>query len=132
MIKQIPNLLMMLRNKICQKVFHDLMIFWALLLCVSSAQAAWYPDLECKGKDPIWILSIWDTTAQFRFNEQTIDFDIVDTTIGQPGPWPIALTLLAPRDTAIVILRMADEFEVDILTQHRDLPVLFSGECDVQ
>ncbi len=101
-------------------------------LLSASAASAQVPDLVCTGTNPIWTLEILGDTAQFRFADRTIDFDVMDKTHGQPGPWPIALTLVASRDTAIVLVRGPAPFSVDILTQHRELPVLFSGTCDAR
>ena len=88
--------------------------------------------MTCKGSDPGWAMDILGDSAQFRFAERTINFDIPDITQGSPGPWPVALTLLARSDTAIIILRPQDDvYVIDILTQHRQIPVLLSGICQV-
>ncbi len=88
------------------------------------------PQMACTGTDPIWALDLLGNTAQFRFADRTIDLDVMAETPGQPGPWPVALTLVGRGDTAIVLVRGPAPFTVDILTQHRDLPVLFTGTCE--
>lgn len=102
----------------------------AAILFAPPVWAKDIPYLTCKNDSPIWTLRLLGDTAQFLFAEKTIDFEVADTQIAQPGPWPIALTLLARGDTAIVILRPNENgFGIDILTQNRQLPILLSGSC---
>lgn len=96
---------------------------------VATAQSI--PNMTCTSPSPIWTLELLGDTATFAFADKTIQLDVMDQTQAEPGPWPVALTLLARHDTAIVVLRktQTDRYSVDILTQRRNLPVLFTGQC---
>ena len=100
-----------------------------LLLLTAPVFAQDLPNLHCSSTSPTWALDLYQEDAQFRFADRTIDYDIVDQTEGQPGPWPIGLTLLSRDDTSIVLLRGGSDYTVDILTQRRGLPVILSGTC---
>ena len=93
------------------------------------AQDIPYP-LECRSDAPAWTLTLFSNGALYSRLGQTRDFSIAHETAADPGPWPHALTLLSDRDTAIVLLRPdGDAFSVDLLTQDRSLPVLFTATC---
>lgn len=86
--------------------------------------------LRCHSDDPDWVISFSQDMARFDYDGRGTDFDIVHQTNGLPGPWPIALTLIADRDTAIVIADQSDgQTTIDILTQRGTTPVLLTGKC---
>ena len=104
--------------------------FIVMLPLAVSAQEL--PNLQCSSASPIWALDLFQDDAQFRFADRTIDYDVADKTVSQPGPWPVAITLLSRDDTSIILLRGGTEYTVDILTQRRGLPVVLTGTCVIR
>ena len=98
------------------------------------------PPLACEGNSPDWQLGIYGDTAQFSFDGGVVDMTIPQRTQAENADFPKALTLLAARDTAIVILneRSCDTdfvtsfpIEANILTQQSETPVILRGCCTV-
>ncbi len=98
------------------------------------------PPLACEGNGPDWQLGIFGDQAQFTFDGAQIEMTIPQRTQAENAPFPIALTLVARSDTAIVILneRQCDTdfvtsfpIETNILTQKGETPVILRGCCTV-
>ncbi|WP_298357444.1 hypothetical protein [uncultured Litoreibacter sp.] len=98
------------------------------------------PPLACEGDTPDWQLGLYGETAQFTYNGKALDMTVPQITHAESADFPKALTLLAARDTAILILnkRRCDSnfvtafpFEVNILTQKGETPVILTGCCTV-
>ena len=97
------------------------------------------PALLCGGVEPFWSLELGTEGALFSTPDRQIDYTIPDERPALGRFWPRALTLIAPADTAIAILRpetcgdtMSDiEFDwmIDLLTQERGEAVMFTGCC---
>ena len=113
---------------------------FAFTFCGAAAMAEEpLPPLACEGNDPDWQLSLNSDTAQFVFRD-TIQMTIPQRTQPETAPFPKALTLLGPRETAIVLLnkRLCDTdhvtafpFEANILTQKGETPVILRGCCTI-
>lgn len=97
------------------------------------------PPLACEGSKPDWQLLLHADSARFTFGK-TLDMTIPQRTQVENAPFPKALTLLAHRDTAIVILNerrcdtehaTAFPIEANILTQKGEEPVILRGCCTV-
>ena len=86
--------------------------------------------LECAGTDPAWQLSLTPDAARFAYADRVSDLTIPQQSTPEGLGWPKALTLIGPRDSAIVILEApADPQPVRILTQRGETPVLLVGTC---
>lgn len=111
-----------------------------LLLCAAPALAEDRPPLLCGGVEPSWSLEIDAEAALFTAPDAPqIDYIIRDVKQAEGRPWPRILTLLAERDTALVLVRpqscsdtMSDrEFPwmIDMLTQRAGEAIAFTGCC---
>jgi uncharacterized membrane protein len=119
------------------------MIARAALVLASMAtfaDAAERPALLCGGVEPSWSLEIGEETALYTAPDSAdIAYEIKLITEAEGRQWPQALTLLAPQDTAIAIMRpracsdtMSDqdyEWTIDVLTQRRSQAILLTGCC---
>lgn len=112
----------------------------ALLAAAIASADEPRPPLICGGVEPFWSLDLRAETAVFTAPDQPqIDYSIPDEKRAEGRFWPRALTLLAPQDTAILLLRpgvcsdtMSDidhEWTVDMLTQRRGEAVVYTGCC---
>lgn len=112
--------------------------------CLCIAGGAWaqdaVPPLTCFGAEPSWSLEIGDDGATFRADGPAeILYAITDMRAAVGRTWPKAVTLFAPEDTAIAILRpqpcsdtMSDRdyaWTVDFLTQRAGEAVILTGCC---
>lgn len=112
-------------------------IAFAVLAATSAIATDAPPPLFCGGIEPHWNLDLFENTAQFRFTDKTIDFDIPQQSVSQNRLDTHVFTLIAAQDTAIVLVEqescqtVADPapYEVQVLTQRRGLPILLSGCC---
>ena len=119
-------------------------VLGALLGCglALSAQADGHdrPALLCGGAEPFWSLEIGADAALFTAPDSAdIMYDIPLSTPADGRVWPRALTLTAPQDTAIAILRPAacldtlsdqtNGWTIDLLTQRRSEAILLTGCC---
>lgn len=79
------------------------------------------PPLLCGGTDPVWNLVLDDGRGAYTSPEQpdAIAYDVRLTTPAEGRAWPRALTLIGPRDTAIVLL---DRSQCGITGSDRDHP----------
>ncbi|MEM9583148.1 MAG: hypothetical protein AAGA08_08535 [Pseudomonadota bacterium] len=112
-------------------------LFAGLFLTSASFADNALPPLSCEGHAPDWTLSLDHDEAQFIFGK-TIEMTIPQRTQVRGAEFPKALTLIAQRDTAIVILHQrqcdtevvtAYPYEVNILTQKGEEPVILRGCC---
>lgn len=98
------------------------------------------PYLLCGGVEPNWSLEIGADDALFTAPDRPqIDYAIPDERAALGRLWPRALTLTAPQDTAIAILRptacsdtMSDrvfDWTIDLLTQKDGEAVIYTGCC---
>lgn len=98
------------------------------------------PPLACGGVEPFWSLDLRAEAAAFTAPDQPqIDYSIPDEKRAEGRFWPRALTLIAPQDTAILLIRpsvcsdtMSDiehEWTVDFLTQRRGEAIVYTGCC---
>ena len=102
-----------------------------LLSSVSPAFAQ-IPTMNCIGTAPDWRLALSATAAHFSFENRQTDFDVPQFSHAEGREWPLAMTLIARNDTAIVILKPElDDYVVDILTQRGTTPILLTGQCEV-
>lgn len=97
------------------------------------AQADALPPLRCQGAGPEWSLELRGDTAAFSFPAPT-RMDIPHRARAEGRDWPRALTLIGPRDSAIVLLHDlpcvdGDGFDVQVLTQRGQTPILLTGCC---
>ncbi|MEL7465444.1 MAG: hypothetical protein AAFN79_15345 [Pseudomonadota bacterium] len=100
------------------------------------------PPLLCGGVEPSWSLELGAGEALFSTPQRPqIDYAIPDERAALGRPWPRALTLTAPQDTAIAILRpaacsdtMSDrvfDWTIDLLTQKDGEAVIYTGCCRI-
>ena len=115
----------------------------AFMILASAATATaeeTRPALLCGGVEPFWSLEIGAETALFSAPDSAgIDYTIPDERAAEGRFWPRALTLLAPQDTAIAIVRpaacsdtMSDrayDWALDLLTQRNGEAVIYTGCC---
>jgi hypothetical protein len=103
----------------------------ALLL---AAAPAWADTYACAGTAPDWTLTLGDETAQFTFG-RTLDYDIPQRSSAEGRDWPMAATLIAEFDTAIVVLNPGScetgPIRAHILTQRGQSPIVLTGCCEV-
>lgn len=112
------------------------------LLCLAAPAAAQDdpPRLLCAGTEPLWSLEMDVEGAVFTAPERPqVDYQIIDQRAALGRPWPKGITLLAPEDTAIALLRpqacrdgASDRIYVwlvDLLTQRDGEAVILTGCC---
>lgn len=97
------------------------------------------PPLNCGGVEPFWSVEIGADEALFSTPDRQIDYSIPDERAAEGRFWPRGLTLVAPEDTAIVVLRparcgdtMSDriyDWTIDLLTQKSGEAVIYTGCC---
>lgn len=85
-------------------------------------------DITCTGADPDWSLILSDTSATFAF-DRTTEMQIMQDDTAQNDDSVRAMTLVGPRDSAIVI-HDKDTGAATILTQRGQSPIILSGACD--
>ena len=102
-------------------------IVMAAALTAGQAEA-----LTCHGTSPDWTLDLAAETAVFAFADRQSTLDIPQQSRPEGQDWPVAMTLIGPRDSAIVILEAPDEsgtHAARILTQRFETPILLVGTC---
>ena len=110
----------------------------SLMSGLTPAYAA--SDLICGGVEPFWALEIKGETALFTAPDTPdIAYDVQLRTVAEGRTSPVALTLIARTDTAIVILgeracgdTMSDtvfSHSVEVLTQRQSRAVMYTGCC---
>ena len=109
----------------------------------SIAAADQRPPLLCGGVEPSWSLDTGADQAVFTAPDVAqIDYAVPHVARAEGRAWPRVLTLLAQRDTALVILRpqrcsdtMSDndfDWMIDVLTQRRGEAIALTGCCRVR
>jgi hypothetical protein len=107
----------------------------AAALCVADgAGAAERPPLLCGGQTPHWALEIGAEAATFTApGRAQIDYAIPHETRAEGRDWPQVLTLLAPQDTALALIRPAacgaGGWMIDLLTQQDGEAIALTGCC---
>ncbi len=90
-------------------------------------------ELFCSGSDPDWQLSYSETSAEFSYDGRTQTMEIPQRSTAEGTEWPQAATLIAPRDSAIIILNKRQcglgTHEMHVLTQRGETPLLLTGCC---
>ena len=90
-------------------------------------------SLTCAGTDPNWSLHYDGNTAEFSFTDRTSTLDVPQKSTAEGAEWPKAATLIGPRDSAIIVIhRRACEtmdYEMQVLTQRGETPLLLTGCC---
>lgn len=89
--------------------------------------------LTCEGVAPDWTLDLRENDATFSFLDRQSTLDIPQRSTAEGANWPKAMTLVGPRDSAIVLLHQRDcegqNYEVQVLTQRGETPILLTGCC---
>ncbi len=88
---------------------------------------------SCLGNDPNWSLEISEDAATFAYLDRQSDLGIPQKSAAEGRDWPLAMTLVGPRDSAIVILHdricEGQTHEAQVLTQRGETPILLTGCC---
>jgi len=83
--------------------------------------------------DPDWSLSYDGSFAKFTFGGRTSQMEVPQKSTVEGGDWPRAATLIAPRDSAIILIHKRQcedgDHEMQVLTQRGQTPLLLSGCC---
>ncbi len=97
----------------------------------SQAIAADLPTLMCTDTSQSWTLSITQDTTTFAYLDRKSDMEIMQRSIAEDQDWPIAMTVVGPRDSGIVIVESPNDgiYDVRILTQRGETPILLAGTC---
>ena len=89
----------------------------------------------CSGSAPDWTLKLQNDSATFAYFDRESTLDIPQQSKPEGADWPKAMTLIGPRDSAIVLLhnRACDgqSHEMQVLTQRGETPVLLTGCCQI-
>lgn len=120
---------------------------WRLLLILVAtplmADETPLPPLLCGGAEPFWNLTLQEGRGAYSTPEEpdAITYDVRLTTPAEGRIWPRALTLIGPRDTAIVLLNerqcsdtMSDfdyPYAADLMTQRGTEAILLTGCCRI-
>ena len=117
-----------------------LSMLWLFCLATSATGKDARPSLLCGGAEPFWSLAIDQETAHFSAPDRPeISYAIPDERTALGRDWPRGLTLTAPEDTAIALVRpevcgdtMSDQefgWRIDLLTQWAGEAVIVTGCC---
>lgn len=111
----------------------------ALVLAATPGLSDTLPPLACEGDGPDWTMTLAGDMAKFSLSDAK-SFSIPQRSVAENRDWPKALTLIADRETAIVILNettCSSDFvtnfpiEAFVLTQRAETPVILRGCCTV-
>ncbi len=101
-----------------------------LVPCALHAESL---TLSCGGEDPRWTLDLAGERARFAYLDRESTLDIPQLSIAEGTDWPRAMTIVGPRDSAIVILHqrecLGQTHEAQVLTQRGETPILLTGCC---
>ena len=90
-------------------------------------------SLQCVGRGPDWSLTLEPESATFAYLDRESTLDIPQKSNAEGADWPKAMTLIGPRDSAIIIIHRrecgAQSHEMQVLTQRGETPVLLTGCC---
>ena len=104
-----------------------------VLLAVPCVAMAEELSLVCSGSDPDWTLRYDGTAAEFSFTDRTSRLDVPQKSTAEGAEWPKAATLIGPRDSAIIVIHRraceAMDYEMQVLTQRGETPLLLTGCC---
>ena len=108
------------------------MVFVVALACAPGVGLA--ETYLCKGVDPVWKLTMDNTSAEFDLRGKIGKFRVELTTVAKGRDAPSARSLVGDFDTAIVILNdhMCEDgisTSVSILTQDDTAAILLAGCC---
>ena len=88
---------------------------------------------QCFGEEPDWSLTIEPEQSYFRFGGREGWLDIPQSSVAEGAEWPKAMTIVGPRDSAIVLVNENEcgtsPFEAHVLTQRGETPILLTGCC---
>ena len=88
---------------------------------------------DCVGSDPDWQLSMTPNAATFSFADRQSTMDIPQKSIAEGAEWPQAMTIVGPRDSAIVLLDQkhcgTGDIAAHVMTQRGQTPILLTGCC---
>ncbi len=107
-----------------------------LFVCLAllpQAALADLPQLSCADHDGSWQLELSQVDATFAYLDRNSDMQVMQQSIADGQDWPIAMTVVGPRDSGIVIVEAPqdDTYPVRILTQRGETPILLAGFCQV-
>lgn len=102
-----------------------------LALPVSAAE-----DWRCAGVNPDWTLRIDAAQGAFDFPART-ELEVMDSRRAENRDWPLALTLIGARDTAILLIEPGActagdatlPYRATVLTQRVQTPLVLVGCC---
>ena len=103
-----------------------------VLALAATPALARVPALDCTGNAPDWVLTFDGAMATFSFQNRESVLDVIQSSTAEGRDWPVAMTLIGPRDSGVLIvepLAEDDTFSALILTQHAETPVLLAGTC---
>lgn len=105
------------------------------MLFVPAAAFAEDLTLSCKGQNPNWSLELESERGFFEFRDRAGWLDIPQRTVAEGVDWPKAMTLVGPRDSAIILINericQGQSHEIQVLTQRGETPILLTGCCSV-
>ncbi len=101
------------------------------LSLVPHLASAEVPDLICHDAADEWSLSLDGQTASFAYVDRISDMQIMQQSVAEGLSWPIAMTVVGPRDSAIIIIEQPvdESYPVRVLTQRGETPILLAGTC---
>lgn len=85
-------------------------------------------DISCSGQDPDWVLSLSNNVATFSF-ERISEMEVMQDDTAMNTDNVRGLTLVGPRDSAIIILHTAEKLAT-VLTQRGQSPIILAGTCN--
>ena len=92
--------------------------------------------LSCTGSNPEWTLDYDGSSAQFDFAGRKSDMEVPQKSTALGAEWPRAATLIAPRDSAIILYEPSqcdgEDIKMHILTRRGESPILLTGCCSIQ
>lgn len=110
--------------------------FSFLILLLPHLGAAEELDLSCSGSNPDWTLSYDGASAEFDFAGRKSMMEVPQKSTAEGADWPKAATLIAPRDSAIILIHQRQcgmmDHEMQVLTQRGETPLLLTGCCTSQ
>lgn len=104
---------------------------WRLAAILSLMAQTATANMTCAGTGPDWTLDLTGTTGDFAFHDRRSLMDIPQRSTTEGADWPQAMTLIGPRDSAVVLLDQkscgVDNIAAYVLTQRGETPVLLTG-----
>ncbi|MEM7668111.1 MAG: hypothetical protein AAF317_03040 [Pseudomonadota bacterium] len=112
------------------------------MICSTAvADSGGMQPLLCGGAEPFWNVTVDDARAAFSTPDEpdAIGYDIPLATRAEGRDWPLALTLIGSRETAILVIDRqtcsdtvsdrAYPYSALLLTQRGTDPILLDGCC---